>query len=87
MYSNLSISGLSKVICVKSSLPVFFDGLLTNNITATIKYSKYTGSSIPTVITPITIAESRNKIPDTILTLIVNDAIIANTKATIATTV
>ena len=86
MYSNLSISGLSKVVCVKSSLPVFFGGLLTNNITATMKYSKYTGSSIPTVITPITIAESRNKIPDTILALIVNDAIIANTKATIATT-
>ena len=86
MYSNLSISGFSEVVCVKSELSVFLGGLLTNSITATMKYSKYTGSRKPTVITPIIIAESRNKIPDTILALIVNDAISANTKATIATT-
>ena len=87
MYSTLSISTLSEVACVKSELSVFLGGLLTNSITATTKYSRYTGSSIPTVITPIIIAESRNKIPDTILAFIVNDAISANTKATIATTV
>ena len=87
MYSNLSISGFSEVVCVKSELSVFLGGLLTNNITATMKYNKYTGSNIPTVITPITIAESRNKIPETILAFIVNDAINANNKATIATTV
>ena len=86
MYSNLSISGFSEVVCVKSELSVFLGGLLANSITATTKYSRYTGSSIPTVITPIIIAESRNKIPDTIRALIVNDAISANTKATIATT-
>ena len=86
MYSNLSISGFSEVVCVKSELSVFLGGLLANSIIATMKDSTYTGSSIPTVITPIIIAESRNKIPDTILAFIVNDAISANTKATIATT-
>lgn len=87
MYSNLSISGFSEVVCVKSEFSVFLGGLLTNSITATMKYNKYTGSNIPTVITPITIAESRNKIPETILAFIVNDAINANNKATIATIV
>ena len=86
IYSSLSISGFSEVICVKSELSVFFGALLTNSITATTKYNKYTGIRTPAVISPTNTAEIRNKIPETILALIVNDAIKAITNVIIATT-
>ena len=86
MYSNLSISGFSEVVCVKSELSLFLGGLLTNSIIATMKYSTYTGTRKPTVINPTKAAAIRNKIPETNLALIVNDAIKAKTTTTIATT-